>query len=386
MTGIKEHLEKCIIPFWKGLIDQENGGFFGYVSHDLVLDKRAPKSIIAHARYLYTFSLWYQLFKDESLRMYMDHSYRFLKEAFYDQKQGGYIWMVDYQGHPINTTKHVYAQSFVIYALSEYGIAISDQRIVHEAFDLFQLVDQHAYRDHCHYHEQFREDWTPLKNGLLAVHGLNLPYTTNTLLHLLEAYTNLYRAHQDDVLKDRILGLLKGFKDRLYHEDEKLFYMYFDEDRRTKHLGQSYGHDIETCWLIDRTCDVLNIEDPYIRRMTRDVAEYVYQRAMTSRGLLSEVIHGEQIEDRIWWIQAEAMVGFMNHYQKTNDEKYLKAVQDIYQFILNELVDHREGSEWFWGIDDKGNTLNDHGIAEAWKAPYHNGRALVELIKRGYEK
>jgi mannobiose 2-epimerase len=162
--------------------------------------------------------------------------------------------------------------------------------------------------------------------------------------------------------------------------------MYFEEDRRTKHLGQSYGHDIETCWLIDRTCDILNIEDPYIRRMTRDVAEYVYQRAMTSRGLLSEVIHGEQIEDRIWWIQAEAMVGFMNHYQKTNDEKYLKAVQDIYQFILNELVDHREGSEWFWGIDDKGNTLNDHGIAEAWKAPYHNGRALVELIKRGYEK
>lgn len=386
MSGIREHLEKCIIPFWKGLIDEKNGGFFGKVTNDLVINKEDNKSLIAHARYLFTFSLWYKILRDDTLIPYMDHSYHFIKQAFYDHEFGGYHWMVDYQGKPIDSTKHVYGQAFVIYALAEYGEARSRQDVLDEAFRLFWLIDQHAYHEGCHYNEQFKRDWQPINNGLLAAHGMHLPYTTNTLLHLLEGYTNLYRVRQDEMLKERILGLLKGFNERLYNEKDHSFYMYLDEKRFVAPIGKSYGHDIESCWLIDKSLEVLKLHDEKIKRMTHDVAQSVYEKAMTPKGLISEKINGDISQDRIWWIQVEAMVGFFNHYQKTNDLKYLQATKDLYQFIQNHLVDPREHSEWFWGIDKDGKPITDHGIAEAWKAPYHNGRALIELMKRGFDK
>lgn len=383
MLGIREHLEKCIIPFWKNLIDHEYGGFFGKVSTDLVVHQNADKSLIAQSRHLYTFSLWYQALKDESLLPYMHHSYTFLKKAFYDEVYGGYYWMVNRQGQSIDQTKHIYGQVFVIYALSEYALATKNEQAIEEAFALFQVIDHYAHYEGCHYDEQFLQDWKPIKNGLLAAHGIHLPYTTNTLLHLLEAYTNLYRVRKDSKLKDRILELLNGFSDKLYNKTEKAFYMYLDETRFGAPIGQSYGHDIETCWLIDRTCEVLDIQHHPIHRITRDVAEHVYTKAMTDYGLISENIEGVISQDRIWWIQAEAMVGFMNHYQKTHDTTYLEATKHIYQFIQTYLVDSRANSEWFWGVDASLKPIEQHGIAEAWKAPYHNGRALIELLKRG---
>lgn len=383
MLGIKDHLEKCIIPFWKRLIDYEYGGFFGHVDNDLNVNQKADKSLIAHARYLFTFSLWYQLLKDDSLIPYMDHSYQMIKNAFYDHEHGGYFWMLDYQGKPKDKTKHIYGQAFVIYALAEYGEARSLMNVLDEAYQLFWLIDQYAYHNPCHYHEQFKRNWTPLENGLLAAHGIHLPYTTNTLLHLLEAYTNLYRVRPDMMLKERILGLIEGFSQRLFDKEKILFHMYLDEKRRTAHLGQSYGHDIESCWLIDRACDVIDLKDHQIEVITKEIAEKVYERAMTDKGLLSENINDVQSKDRIWWIQAEALVGFMNHYEKTSNQMYLDAVHSIYQFIQNDLVDKKTDSEWFWGLDEEGFLIKEHGIAEAWKAPYHNGRALVELIKRG---
>ena len=383
MLGIKEHLDNCIIPFWKRLIDHTNGGFFGKVTNDLVIDQKSDKSIIAHARYLYTFSLWYNTFNDEDLVPYMDHSYQFLKKAFHDQIHGGYYWMVDYEGNPKNTTKHVYAQAFVIYALAEYGKARKREDVIDEAFQLFKLIDKHAYHSPCHYDEQFKNDWTPIKNGLLAAHGIHLPYTTNSLLHILEAYTNLYSARPNELLKERMMGLLQGFVKHLYNRENQSFYMYLDEKRKVSPIGQSYGHDIETCWLIDRALEVMSLRDKEIETMTKDVAEKVYEEAMTNHGLISEKINGNLAKERIWWIQVEAMVGFMNHYQKTHDKRFLEATQKLYHFIETYLVDPRNDSEWFWGIDENNEPIKDHGIAEAWKAPYHNGRALVELLKRG---
>lgn len=383
MLGIKEHLDNCIIPFWKRLIDHTYGGFFGKVTNDLVIDEKADKSIIAHARYLYTFSLWYNMFQDEDLVPYMDHSYHFLKKAFYDDQHGGFYWMVDYQGQPKDTTKHVYGQAFVIYALAEYGKASKRQDVIDEAFHLFWLVDKNAYHNPCHYEEQFRIDWTPIKNGLLAAHGIHLPYTTNSILHILEAYTNLYSVRQDEMLKERMLGLLNGFLKHLYHQENQSFYMYLDEKRSVSPIGQSYGHDIETCWLVDRALEVLKHRDPDMEQMTLNVAEKVFEEAMTDHGLISEKINGKLAKERIWWIQVEAMVGFMNHYQKTQNEQFLEATESLYHFVEKYLVDPRKDSEWFWGIDEDSKPLTDHGIAEAWKAPYHNGRALVELLKRG---
>lgn len=42
-SEIKQHLMNDIIPFWKSLRDDKNGGYTGYLGYDLVPDKKAVK-------------------------------------------------------------------------------------------------------------------------------------------------------------------------------------------------------------------------------------------------------------------------------------------------------------------------------------------------------
>ena len=57
---IRDHLESAIIPFWKGLRDNEYGGYYGYLSYDLKLDKKAEKGCILNSRIMWFFSNAYK--------------------------------------------------------------------------------------------------------------------------------------------------------------------------------------------------------------------------------------------------------------------------------------------------------------------------------------
>ena len=104
--SVKEQLLDNIAPFWLSLTrDEENGGFFGRISNDLVIDKKAQKSLILTVRILWTFSALYrQAGKEEYLKM-AQFAYHFLHSHFMDKEYGGCFWLVDYQGKVINDKK-----------------------------------------------------------------------------------------------------------------------------------------------------------------------------------------------------------------------------------------------------------------------------------------
>ena len=60
---IKSELINHIIPFWNSMRDDEKGGFYGFMSHDLKLDKNAPKGVILHSRILWFYSNCYLVLK-----------------------------------------------------------------------------------------------------------------------------------------------------------------------------------------------------------------------------------------------------------------------------------------------------------------------------------
>lgn len=106
----QEHLEKNIIPFWNHMVDNENGGFYGYADSDGNPDKNSIKGCILNSRILWFYSAAYQLLNKQEFLEKADHAYAFLSEHFYDSRYGGVFWSVKADGTPEDTTKHTYNQ------------------------------------------------------------------------------------------------------------------------------------------------------------------------------------------------------------------------------------------------------------------------------------
>ena len=190
---IQSHLTQKIIPFWSGLKDEKYGGFYGYLGYDLTLNRQAVKGCILNSRILWFFSNACLLLGDDSLLADAKHAYEFLKEHCIDPENGGVYWSLTYDGRPEDTTKHTYNQAFAIYALSSYYDASKDAQALELALSLYQIVEQKC-RDAYGYMEAFDIRFAPVENDKLSENGVMAEKTMNTLLHVFEAYTELYRA------------------------------------------------------------------------------------------------------------------------------------------------------------------------------------------------
>lgn len=274
---IKNHLTEGIIPFWKGMRDDEFGGYYGYLDYDLNLDKKAEKGCILNSRITWFFSNAYTLLKDESLLDEAKHGYAFLKDYCLDKEYGGIYWSLNYDGTPKDTTKHTYNQAFCIYALSSYYEASGDAEALELAKKLFTLIET-TCMDEVGYLEAFTRDFKPESNEKLSENGVLADKTMNTLLHVFEAYTELYRVSGDEKVRRRLLWIMDLFAEKVYNPKLHRQEVFFDKYYNTILDLHSYGHDIETAWLIDRGCKVL--DDPELTQkmhvITKDLTAQIY--------------------------------------------------------------------------------------------------------------
>ena len=388
MSSIKQAAEEMllqtIIPFWKGLRDEENGGFYGYMDFDLKLDKQAEKGCILNSRILWFFSEAAMLTGRADLAEDARHAYQFFLKNCYDEAHGGVYWSCDYTGKPQDTTKHTYNQGFAIYALSAYYRLTKDPVALTYAKKIFHLIEQHC-TDSEGYLEAFTIDWKPESNEKLSENGVMAAKTMNTLLHVFEAYTELYRVSGDLKVKRRLLWIMDLFGEKIYNPELHRQEVFFDKHYNSILDLHSYGHDIETAWLIDRGCKVL--DDPELTQkmyvITKDLTAQIYKVAFDGHSLANECDRGVVNVHRIWWVQAETVIGFLNGYEKEPEKmEYLEAAEKEWAFIRDHVIDKRAGSEWFWEVDPEGNPYPGRPIVEPWKCPYHNGRMCMEVMKR----
>lgn len=381
---IKKEFLNHVIPFWEKLIDENYGGFYGLLDYDLKLDETAEKGCILNSRILWFFSNAYLTFKNVSYLKYADHAYAFLKKACLDKEKEGVFWSLHYDGTICDSTKHTYNQAFAIYALASYYDAGRQKEVLRTAFDLYHLIETKC-RDEKGYLEAFTRDFQPKSNEKLSENGVEATRTMNTLLHVLEAYTELYRVSGDEQVADSIRFIMDLFADRMYNPKRRRQEVFFNDNYDSLIDLYSYGHDIEAAWLIDRGLEVLN-DARYtgkLGELTRVLTANVYKEAFDGCSLPLECLDGKVDESRVWWAQAEAMVGFYNGYQKNPERvEYKKAVKALWEYIKNHLIDTRVGSEWFWEVDGNGVPSSKKPIVEPWKCPYHSGRMCFELVRR----
>ncbi len=384
VNEVEQELKEHIIPFWIGMQDKEFGGYYGMLDIDLNLDKKATKGCILNSRILWFFSNAYLMYKDDAYLAAAKQAYDFLNEYMFDEENGGIYWSVTYDGKPLDTTKHTYNQAFAVYALSSYYDATKNKEALEKAYKLVDIIEGKCC-DEGGYLEAFDIYFKPAGNDKLSENGVEAGRTMNTLLHVFEAYTELYRVDKDERIGNRLRWMLDIFVDKMYNPALKRQEVFFDMDYNTLIDLHSYGHDIETAWLIDRGLDVLEDKE-YSKKLAPVIStleENVYRLAFDGNALYNECEKGVNDTKRIWWVQAEAMVGFLNAYIK-NPEKieYMEAVEKIWAYIKEYIIDKRPGSEWLSEVDEAGIPFTKKPIVEPWKCPYHNGRMCLEVVKR----
>lgn len=386
IQSAQNELEQDILQFWLSYCrDNENGGFIGRMSNDRTIEKNAPKGLILNARILWTFSAAYRFKKNDEYLEMAKRSLDYIMQYFWDKQFGGAYWMLDYKGKTIDDSKELYGQSFLIYALSEYYLATADTTAIEKAKELFNLIEKHCHDDaNKGYFETFKRDWSATGKAMLAFDEGKAKKTMNTHLHLLEAYTNLYRAWKDPKLETRLKELIEVFQKNIINAETSHFNMFFDEKWHSTKDTVSFGHDIEGSWLLCEAAEVLGEENTtkQIQTLSLKMAQAVYQQGLDADGSLFYEAEGGHITNahKDWWAQAEAVVGFINAYQLSEQEHFFQAAQRCWLFIQEHIIDSEHG-EWLWGATSSGRSEATFKVSE-WKAPYHNSRACLEVIRR----
>lgn len=380
-----DHLENGLIPFWNRMEDTENGGFYGYADSNGIPCKTAVKGSILNSRILWFYSETYDLLKSPELLGKADAAYDFLAAHFYDSRYGGVFWSVTAEGSPCDTTKHAYAQAFAIYALSAYYRVSGKKAALDLAYSLYNLVENRC-RDENGYFEAFDRGLYPASNEKLSENGVEAKRTMNTLLHLLEAYTELYRADGFYAVGDSIREILRIFKFRIYDKENKLCRVFFDKEYNSLIGLESYGHDIEASWLIQRACEVLEDKAYFteMRPVIDGLAEGALERGIDNgcHAMNNECENGKTDLKKVWWVQAEAVTGFYNAYRDHPERaEFLTASENIERYIKDYVIDSKTG-EWIENISPDNTAPAGQALAHAWKCPYHNGRMCIEMIRR----
>ena len=305
---------------------------------------------------------------------------------FYDDNYGGFYWTVDYKGQPFDDKKKIYGQAFVIYALAEYVRAFGHEKALNKAKDTFLLIEEKSYDQiNGGYFESYDRDWTLAKDLRLSDKDMAEKKSMNTHLHMLEAYTNLYRVWPDNDVKTALLRLLDVFQQYIIDPQGYFFRLFFDEFWHSKTNRMSFGHDIEGSWLLYEAATVLNDADllKHTKNKAIKMANQVLKNAMApDGGLYYEGKAGNIIDrDKHWWPQAEAVVGFLSAFQLCGDEAFMTAAYKCWDFIENSIIDKEKG-EWFWKVlPNNKPDLYEYKVSE-WKGPYHNVRACLEVMQR----
>ena len=391
-SQMRKELTGNILPYWTKKMSNPSGGFYGRIDGNEILDTDAPVGGIMTARVLWTFASAYRVLRGSAttstadLDSYLDMALRAKRvviDSFFDPESGGTYWSLTPDFKPLDTKKQIYAIAFAVYGLAELYRACGDEEALEYAIKLFHSIEEHSYDPaEGGYFEAFTRFWEPIEDMRLSDKDANESKTMNTHLHVLEAYTCLYRVWKDPMLEVRLKKLIEVFEKNILGKDGHLK-LFFDDSWNCGYDIVSYGHDIEASWLLHEAALVLDDAGVLqrIEKLVPSIIKAASEGFSQTEGLIYEKSSEKVDKDRHWWVQAEAVVGFFNLWDHFGTQEALENALASWDFIKSSLID-RENGEWFWSIREDGSVNRKDDKAGFWKCPYHNGRMCLEIIER----
>jgi cellobiose epimerase len=377
-----------IAEWWiANVADARNGGFIGEIDARNVPRPEANRGGILYGRILWFFSEAASFTGHEKYRQLAGSAYDYLTTFFWDREHDGIYWEIDYRGRPVSDRKHVYAQAFAIYGLCAYYKLTGDAGALSKAARLYTILESVAYDpENEGYIEAFNRDWGRADDFRLSPDEPNSPRSMNAHLHILEAYTALYKVAPDAGKKSSLRRIVDCFMKYFVNPENFHLRIFLDQGWHDVSTKYSYGHELEFSWLLWEAAETLGDKklaamlEPVVINMARNcLTEGVDQHGRLLDGY--DLQAGQQLDHSPWWVQAEALVGFLNAYAMTGEAQYFTAFERVWVYIKKYQMDKNKG-EWHWlSTLDQDKNYNAYK-AGFWKCPYHNGRAMMEVCKR----
>jgi len=403
------NLSEGIIPFWYPLvIDQKYGGYLSNLNFKFEPNINQEKMIVTQSRHIWALSKFSNFFNEERLKEYAFHGFRFLKEKMWDKDFGGFFTITNREGNLTNQygyfdEKRTYGNAFAIYGLAAlYGV-IHDEEILRLAKQSYRWIEEHALDKINNGYFQFldRKGRPFDKDSSYQTSAVDKSEVglkdQNSSIHLLEAYTELYKIWKSPELKNSLHNLLILIRDKMVNEsgylrlffDSKLNPLSDETNLVLDHV--SFGHDYETAFLMLEASFMLGIKND---RLTLTIAKKMIDHAIEfgwdkkNSGFFDAGFYFnnknklEIIKDtKVWWAQAEALNALLLFSKiYPNEKKYYDLFILEWEYIKKYLIDYKFG-DWYWSSLEKEPFYQSEPKANIWKGTYHTGRALMNCIE-----
>lgn len=390
-------------------VDTVYGGFYSDINYKWELEGRQNKMIVTQARHVWSTAnaaMFYH--NDNVLRNVAGHGVEFLINKMWDREFGGFYDLVDRQGEPIKESGHIikraYGNAFAIYGLARYYWASGDTTALGLAQQAFHWLEKHSYDPQYGGYFQFMSrDGSPFMQG----HRGTPPKDQNTMIHMLECYTELYKVWPDQQLRERLASLLEIIRDTitttrgymvLFLERDWTPVSYRDSsavvrERNYEFDHVSFGHDVETAYLMLEASEALGVKnDTTTLRVAKQMVDHALRNGWdTERGGIYDGGYYYSGGTRLsiirntkeWWAQVEALNSFLMMSELfPNDElQYFETFCIQWNYCKKYLIDGEHGG-WYWGGVDIVPDIKNLPKGTIWKATYHTSRALMNCIRR----
>jgi mannobiose 2-epimerase len=395
-TELNAVLRDNILKFWmEKSIDTQHGGYFMHFDAAGARKAENTKAIVTQARTLWLFSRAVRNdFEGEGLPGRAEllkaarHGFEFLRDQMWDHEHGGFHWMVDPASGKIPMPgKHLYGQSFALYALAEYFRASQEREALSLADRLVEHLEQHAYDTrYGGYEEYFDRDWKKPAEGTQGYMGPSHWKLMNTHLHLMEAFTTYLQARETPLARRRLEELVQIQSNAVVRKNLGACTDKYQRDWTPVTDGAngrvSYGHDIENVWLLVDANRALGHSSYPLRDLFSALWEYSlkygYDAEQGGLYYAGDPNAPATNREKSWWVQSEVLVSALTMYEMTGQRRFLYVFESTWNLTKDKLVDRQTG-EWHARVATATQPGGDK--ANNWKAGYHNGRAMIECMK-----
>ncbi len=401
---INDHVRNELLPFWeKNGVDEVYGGYLTTFDENGTVKEDEDKYIVTQTRMIWGYSAYARKLGKKEYLPKARQGVEFFIRHFWDQKYGGWYWKTARDGSLLDNGKVVYGQTFAIYALAEYTLASGDQIGKEYACKTFDLLQKYcADTFYGGYRENMEPDWTPSESGFAAGDLKSL----DIHMHTLEAFTTLYECTHEEIHRRKLQEVIDVILKHMVDWDAGCGRNQFGLDfsvrpainiRRTwnaeRETGEvieqpvdstSYGHNIEMIWLMNRAAQIMGLPADTHLKLAKMLADHAlaYGYDFERGGVFRDGPHtgAPLVRDKEWWQNCESLVGFLDTYGITGDERYLDAFIKNWEFDTTYMINHEVG-EWRQLLKEDGTPIIAQ-VGNPWKCMYHTGRAMLECLLR----